>query len=78
MSVARVGYLMFGRQRGKGEKTAAGSDKRKKQPASGHGVLRRIGDNKPERYQGIKQKIEGNIEKSPRVAQPAATRQRAI
>lgn len=29
MSVARVGYLMFGRQRGKGEKTAAGSDKEK-------------------------------------------------
>jgi hypothetical protein len=47
MGVARVGYLMFGRQRGKGEKAAAGADKRKQQPAARHGVLRRIGDKNP-------------------------------
>ena len=58
---------MLSRQRGKGEKAAAGADKREQQPAARQRVVRRIGKNKAKRHQGIKQEIERNIEKTARI-----------
>ena len=48
------------------------------QPAARQRVVRRVGQNKAKRHQGVKQKIEGNIEKTARIGQSASPGQRAV
>lgn len=66
MGVAGIGDLVPGRQGGKSEKAAAGADKGKQQPAARQGIVQRIRQNKAERHQGVKEKIQRNIESRPR------------
>ncbi len=58
MGIAGIGDLVLCRQRGKGEKAAAGADKGKQQPAARQGVILRISQDKTERHQGIEEKIQ--------------------
>ncbi len=78
MGVAGIGDLVPGRQGGKSEKAAAGADKGKQQPAARQGIVQRIRQNKAERHQGVKEKIQRNIEKAARVREPAPPRQSAV
>lgn len=78
MGVAGIGDLMPGRQCGKSEKAAAGADKGKQQPGPRQGIVQRICQNKAERHQGVEEKIQCDIEKAPRVREPAPPRQSAV
>lgn len=71
----RSGAWPPGRQ---SEKAAAGADKGKQQPAARQGIVQRIRQNKAERHQGVKEKIQRNIEKAARVREPAPPRQSAV
>jgi len=52
-------------QRGKRQEAAAGANKGKQQPGGWQRIHHRIRQGKAKGHQGIKKKIEGDIEKAP-------------
>lgn len=63
MGVVGIGDLVSGCQGGKSEKVVVGVDKGKQQLVVCQGIVQWICQNKVEWYQGVKEKIQCNIEK---------------